>query len=84
MSKASFATCSRSVDPPGGWKAFGFVQRLPRNLPATICVVLHRSPSDATFLAPILARSSTLPIIEPRDGEPVEGSRIYLAPRDFI
>src|SRR5262249_58623200 len=61
----------------------GIVQRLPRDLPATICVVLHRSPTDSTFLAPVLARTSVLPIIEPRDGEPVESSRIYLAPRDF-
>ena len=61
----------------------GIVQRLPRDLPATICVVLHRSPTDSTFLAPVLARTSVLPIIEPQDGDPVESSRIYLAPRDF-
>lgn len=61
----------------------GIVQRLPRDLPATICVVLHRSPVDSIFLAPVLARTSALPIIEPQDGAPVDSRRIYLAPRDF-
>ena len=59
------------------------VRRLPADLPATIGVVLHRSPTDSGYLASILSRASSIPVSEPADGEPVRPRHVYLAPRDF-
>src|SRR5262249_59404138 len=61
----------------------GIVQRLPRDLPATICVVLHRSPTDSTFLAPVLARTRGRPLIETPGGRPLARSRSYPSHRDL-
>jgi len=61
----------------------GIVQSLPPNFPATVCVVLHRSPRDSIFLVNVLGRFSALPVIEPQHGAPVAISHIYVAPRDF-
>jgi len=59
------------------------LQRLPREFPATIGVVLHRSASSESHLAEILARHVPLPVSEPSDGEWVKPGHIYLAPRDL-
>jgi two-component system chemotaxis response regulator CheB len=61
----------------------GIVGSLPSDFPATVCVVLHRSPRDSIFLVNVLGRCSALPVIEPRHGDPVAISHIYVAPRDF-
>jgi two-component system, chemotaxis family, protein-glutamate methylesterase/glutaminase len=68
----------------GGLEALlEIVRRLPAELPATIGVVLRRSPVDSSHLTAILARHSTLPVAESVDGEPVRHQRIDVAPRDF-
>jgi len=56
---------------------------LPRNFPATIGAVLHRSPEGESQLVEILARGARLPVGEPKDGELVRPGRVYLAPRNF-
>jgi two-component system chemotaxis response regulator CheB len=56
--------------------------KLPPDLAATLAVVVHRAPYYMSILDRILDRKSTLPVKEPADGDPVERSRIYLAPRD--
>jgi two-component system, chemotaxis family, protein-glutamate methylesterase/glutaminase len=68
----------------GGIEALiGIFGRLPPELPATLAVVLHRSPSFASTLAAVLGRRSSLPVVEPKHGEAVEHGKIYLAPRDL-
>jgi two-component system, chemotaxis family, protein-glutamate methylesterase/glutaminase len=54
---------------------------LPPDLPAAVGVVLHRwgQPGE---LASVLAQDCSLPIVEPREKEPVQEGTIYLAPAD--
>ena len=58
------------------------VERLPKNLPAAIFVVLHLSPQSTSVLPEILTRAGTLPAVHPRDGESIRTGRIYVAPPD--
>lgn len=52
-------------------------------MPATIAVVLHRSPFFARSILPtILGADSALPVTEPQQGERLQKGRIYLAPVD--
>jgi two-component system chemotaxis response regulator CheB len=59
------------------------LRRVPADLPATIGVVLHRSPVASVYLADVLGRQAALPVSEPADGDPVQPGRVYVAPRDF-
>src|SRR5262245_14908278 len=62
----------------GGLEALlGILRRLPREFPATIGVVLHRSPVFASNLASIIARMISLPVSEPADGEAVKSGHVY-------
>jgi two-component system chemotaxis response regulator CheB len=56
--------------------------KLPPDFPAAIAVVVHRSPFFESQLDRVFGRHSSLPVAEPRDGDPLEHGRIYLAPRD--
>lgn len=58
------------------------VRGLPANLPAAIFVVLHISPNGPSVLPNILNRRSALNALHPKDGEPIEYGRIYVAPPD--
>ena len=58
------------------------VDCLPPGLPAAVFVVLHLSPHSRSMLPAILARSSCLPAVYPRDGEKIQPGRIYVAPPD--
>src|SRR6476646_7307779 len=65
----------------GGVEAISrVVADLPRDLPASILVVLHISRGRS--LPEILTRASRLPATHPMDGEPLEYGRIYVAPPD--
>jgi two-component system chemotaxis response regulator CheB len=55
---------------------------LPSGLPATLSVVLHRSPFHETQLPLVLGRHSPLTVIEPADGMSIERGVVYVAPRD--
>ena len=57
-------------------------EKLPVSLPASVAVVLHRSPKHESLLVDVLGRRAALPVVEPRDGQPIEHGHIYLAPRD--
>jgi two-component system, chemotaxis family, protein-glutamate methylesterase/glutaminase len=59
------------------------LRRLPAALPAVIGVALHRNPHVESQLAAVLGRRSSLPVLEPQDGESARPGRVYLAPRDF-
>jgi two-component system chemotaxis response regulator CheB len=56
---------------------------LPAELPASVFVVLHLSPSGFSVLPAILERSGPLPASAARDGEPIERGHVYVAPPDF-
>lgn len=54
---------------------------LTPDLPATIGVVIHRSPTAESQLAAVLGRRIMLPVSEPNDGDRLEKGHVYLAPR---
>ncbi|PYM21035.1 MAG: hypothetical protein DMD78_19820 [Candidatus Rokuibacteriota bacterium] len=56
--------------------------RLPRDFPAAIGIVLHRSPFYETQLPWVLGRHSPLTVVEPADGVALERGVVYVAPRD--
>lgn len=55
---------------------------LPENLAAAVFVVIHTAAESPGFLASILNRSSSLPVTYAKDCEPIEKSRVYVAPPD--
>jgi two-component system chemotaxis response regulator CheB len=55
---------------------------LPANFPLPVVIVQHRGTSE-NGLCEYLAGSSSLPVTEPEDKEPVMSGRVYLAPRDY-
>ena len=66
----------------GGVEAISrLVTDLPRDLRASVLVVLHISRGKS-FLPEILSRVGRLPASHPRDGEPLEYGRVYVAPPD--
>ena len=58
------------------------VARLPADLPAPVCVVLHIPPYVASALPEILSRAGPLPAVHPHDGATIEAGVIYVAPPD--
>ena len=68
----------------GGLEALlQIVPHLPRDLAATIFVVVH-VPSQAKSQLPyILNRAGRLPAAHANDKDPIEPGRIYIAPPDF-
>jgi two-component system chemotaxis response regulator CheB len=67
----------------GGVQALMFLlSRLPRGLPATVGVVLHRAPYHETKLPAVLGRDAALRVLEPEDGAILEPGVVYVAPRD--
>jgi two-component system, chemotaxis family, protein-glutamate methylesterase/glutaminase len=67
----------------GGIEALqGLTSRLSQNLLAAIFVVVHVSPHSSGLLADVLNLSSKVPASLARDGERIEGGRIYVAPPD--
>jgi two-component system, chemotaxis family, protein-glutamate methylesterase/glutaminase len=55
---------------------------LPANFPAPICIVVHVAPQSPRLVHEILNRSGALPASSPRNGERLQGGRIYVAPPD--
>lgn len=56
---------------------------LPPDLRSVLTVVIHRNPFVPSRLAVVLQRVASLPVVEPEDRDPIDGGRIYLAPRDL-
>ena len=57
---------------------------LPNDFACPIIVVQHRAPdADDSRLAGVLARYSSLPVEDAEDKQPIEPSRVYLAPADY-
>ncbi len=58
------------------------LRALPRNLPASIVLVLHRPPLYETHLPGVLGRQTRLTVLEPEDDTPIAPGHVYVAPRD--
>lgn len=58
------------------------VASLPADFGAAVFVVLHVAPFAPSMLPQILSAAGPLPATHPRDGEPIEPGRIYVAPPD--
>jgi two-component system, chemotaxis family, protein-glutamate methylesterase/glutaminase len=59
-----------------------FVHSLPKEIPASIFVVIHTSPDSPGLLASILDRVSPVPVFVPRDGATIREGCVYVAPPD--
>ncbi len=67
----------------GGVAALGrLVEQLPPGLDATVVVVLHVSADSPGLLAQILARRSTLPVVQADDLMPIERGTVVVARPD--
>jgi two-component system, chemotaxis family, protein-glutamate methylesterase/glutaminase len=67
----------------GGLTALkAFVSSLPSDFKGSVFVVLHIPPHVKTMLPAILSRSGLLKAVQPKDGEPIEEGKIYVAAND--
>jgi len=67
----------------GGVQALDqLVERLPRELPASVFVVLHLAAGGRSVLPSILARIGSLPAAVPHEHQLPERGHIYVAPPD--
>jgi two-component system chemotaxis response regulator CheB len=60
----------------------GLVRGLPAELPASLFVVVHTSPSFKSHLPDLLSHHGPLPACHPLDRERILPGRIYVAPPD--
>lgn len=56
---------------------------LPREFPAAILIVLHRTPKEHNGLVDVFARCTSLPVRMAVDGDPVEAGIVYIARSDL-
>jgi two-component system chemotaxis response regulator CheB len=69
------------VGSAGGIRAFERVLgQLPADLEAAVIVILHLQPEKRSLLAPILARSTTMPVKQAEAGDRLEPGHVYVAP----
>lgn len=57
--------------------------KLPADLPASVFVAQHLSPSARSMLPRLLDRAGPLPALMPKDGEPIQQGVIYVAGPDL-
>ncbi|MFN2515786.1 MAG: chemotaxis protein CheB [Pyrinomonadaceae bacterium] len=68
----------------GGLKALQILLAgLPEEFPLPVAIVQHRGKDSESGLCDFLRQSSSLPVTEPEDKEPVLPGHVYLAPRDY-
>jgi two-component system chemotaxis response regulator CheB len=68
----------------GGCTALGKVlAHLPPDFRHPIAAVLHRHRDSEDMITPILQRSTTLPVDEAEDKEPILPGHVYLCPADY-
>ena len=60
----------------------GLTAGLPRDLQASVLVVLHMSPSSPSVLPTLLQRGCALPVAFAEDGAPLERGHVYVARPD--
>lgn len=79
-------TCSAIVvgGSAGGFSALApILSVLPAGFPPPMLIVQHLHASDDGLFAEHLARMASLPVVEPCDKAPIEGSHIYVAPANY-
>jgi two-component system chemotaxis response regulator CheB len=59
------------------------VRGLPPDLPAAVCVVLHRAPNFPSLLPDILSGANRLTVVAAEDGMPLRVGTIHVAVSDF-
>jgi two-component system, chemotaxis family, protein-glutamate methylesterase/glutaminase len=65
----------------GGVQALStLVGDLHEDFPGSMFIALHMGPHSGTALPQILGRRTKLRVGHPRDGEPIERNRVYVAP----
>jgi two-component system chemotaxis response regulator CheB len=68
----------------GGVEALMYIcGSLPADLPASVFVVQHISPTSKSVLPGLLTRAGPLPARHPVDGETIQPGHIYVAPPDL-
>ena len=68
----------------GGLKALQvLLSGLPAEFSVPIVIVQHRGRGSGSGLREVLGQSTSLPVSEPEDKEPVLPGHVYLAPRDY-
>lgn len=67
----------------GGVEALStLVSDFPEDIPAAVFIVLHMGAHAGSALPAILARRTKLPVDHPRDHEPIQPNRVYVAMPD--
>lgn len=68
----------------GGVEALmSVVKDLPVDFPAAIFITLHVAPFGNSVLPAVLSRAGWMPAVHPKDFEPIQLGRIYVAPPDY-
>lgn len=58
------------------------IGELPRDLPASVFIVMHLAPLGTSAMPAILCRAGQLKAVHPKDGEPIVPGMVYIAPPD--
>src|SRR3954447_17904537 len=56
---------------------------LPQDFPAPILLVIHTAADSPGLLARVLQRNSRILVVDARDGDKIQSSRVYVAPPNF-
>src|ERR1700744_1240538 len=65
----------------GGLAAFNtLLQALPARSGMAFLLIQHLEPSHESALTSLLAKATTMPVIEVSDGMPIEPDRVYVIP----
>lgn len=68
----------------GGVEAIGMLlAALPKEMSASLAVVLHMPPNKPSFLAELFGERCARPVKEAEDKEPIEPGTVYLATPDY-
>jgi two-component system CheB/CheR fusion protein len=67
----------------GGYDAIrSFFKAMPENTGVAFIVVQHLDPSHASLAAELFGKVTAMPVLEARDGEPIEANHVYTSPSD--
>lgn len=58
------------------------LSRLPADLPASICIVIHRGSRSPANWSEMLGQQAKLVVTEPHSGSPLAPAHVYVAPSD--
>ena len=58
----------------------GILRHIPADTGMAFVIASHRNFENASLLLPILARVTTMPVLEVEEGMPLEPNRVYLMP----